>query len=204
MKSATASLMLAAALVASSCNFLEPRPDRSRFFVLASLAELGTTVEPCALPGGARLGLGPVSVPDYLEKPELLVRTSSTELTRSITDRWAEPLETMLPRVLADDLSQILKGPRVELYPWYSTDRPGWQIEVSVLRFEPDTHGEVLLVASWQARELGGAHRATSQESRVTRRVESPDAAKRAEAMSAAIGALAQELARATCELAAK
>src|SRR5262249_55043847 len=104
----------------------------------------------------------------------------------------------------ADDLSHILRGPRVELYPWYSSDRPDWQIEVELLRFEPDAQGEVLLVASWHARELGGAHRATSRESRVTQRATGADPAQRSEAMSTALGALAQEIAHATCELAAK
>jgi uncharacterized lipoprotein YmbA len=196
--------VISAALLASSCGVLEPRPDHSRFFVLASLPELGASVEPCTLPGNSRVGLGPVRIPEYLEQHELLVRSSTTELTRKFADRWAEPLETMLPRVLADDLSQILRGPRVELYPWYSSDRPAWQIEIEFLRFEPDAQGEVLLVASWQARELGGAHRAARRESRITQKAASLDPAQRAEAMSTALGALAQEIARATCELAAK
>jgi len=193
--------LLALAAVSPACGLLDPRPDTSRYFVLASLRDLGGTVETCALPKEAVVGLGPVRIPEYLRELALLTRSSPTELTRSTSDRWSEPLETMLPRVLGDDLSQILDDRRIKSFPWYASDRPDWQIEVDFVRFEPDREGEVLLVASWRVRELGGT-RSAADEFRITRRAESKDPAQRAQALSSALGALAEELARATCKLA--
>src|SRR5262249_12243948 len=83
--------------LASSCGVLEPRPDHSRYFVLASSRDLGRVSDVCAWPSEAHVGLGPVQIPEYLRQPELLTRTSPTELTRSYAERWSEPLETMLP-----------------------------------------------------------------------------------------------------------
>jgi uncharacterized lipoprotein YmbA len=194
--------VLALAAASPGCGVLDPRPDTSRYFVLASLRDLGGAVETCALPKDAVVGLGPVRIPEYLREQALLTRTSPTELTRSTSDRWSEPLESMLPRVLADDLSQILDNRRIRSFPWYSSERPDWQIEVDLVRFEPDREGEISLVASWRVRELGGT-RSAADEFRVTRRAESADPAQRAQALSAALGALAEELARSTCKLAA-
>jgi uncharacterized lipoprotein YmbA len=221
MTRALALALLLALASTSACGLLDPRPDPSRFFVLASLRELGTPVETCALPAGTRVGVGPVRLPEYLQHPELSTRTSPTELARSHAERWSEPLETMLPRVLADDLAQSFGaapgtndahgapttpttiGTRVVLFPWYSTDRPDWQIEVEIVGFEPDEKGEVTLIARWRVRELAGAGRSLERESRIIRKSDDSDPARRAQTMSAAVGALAEEQARAACELAA-
>ena len=195
-------VVFALACASPACGVLDPRPDSSRYFVLASLQDLGSAVETCALPKDSVVGLGPVRIPEYLREPALLTRSSPTEITRSSSERWSEPLETMLPRVLADDLTQIFESRRVRRYPWYSAERPDWQIEVDIVRFEPDREGEIVLIASWRVRELGGT-RTSADEIRIARRAESNDAAQRAQALSSALGELASELGRATCKLAA-
>src|SRR5262249_35560055 len=139
-----------------------------------------------------------------LRQPELLTRTSPTELTRSYAERWSEPLETMLPRVLADDVAAALHAPSVRLYPWYANDRPDWQIEIDLLRFEPDEHGEVLLVARWRMHELGGSHRSSEDGAELTLKSASTDPADRAQALSTAISELADAVARALCTLASR
>ena len=48
------------------------------------------------------IGVGPVTVPDYLDRPQIATRSSSSSLQFSEFDRWAEPLEKNLMRVLAD------------------------------------------------------------------------------------------------------
>lgn len=204
MKRLIALAALSAASTLAACGLLDPRPDPSRFFVLASLRDLGSTMDPCDLPAIVKVGLGPVHLPDYLHRPALLTRTSPTELSPSPTDRWSEPLDTMLPRVLADDLSQMLQSRQIVEFPWYSTGRPDWQIEIEVVRFEPDSQGEVLLIAQWRVHELAAGTRSTAGESRITQQAESTDAAHRAQALSTALGALAEELAHALCKLAAK
>jgi uncharacterized protein len=208
MNRALAALLLLGVSSTIACGILDPRPDPSRFFVLASLEELGKHIDACSLPANVRVGLGPVQIPEYLSHPELATRSSPTELTRSHTERWSEPLASMLPRVLADDLTQLFRGGadaegrRVVLFPWYSTDRPDWQIEVDVVRFEPDRNGEATLIARWKVHELGGGNRSIEKESRIATRAESEDPEQRALAMSAALGELADELAQATCRLA--
>jgi uncharacterized lipoprotein YmbA len=197
-------LFVSAATALAACGLLDPRPDVSRFFVLAWLGDLGSPIEACALPDGTRVGLGPVRLPEYLEQPALLTRTSPTEIRPSLTDRWSEPLDTMLPRVLGDDLSQIFRSQNIVMFPWYSTARPEWQIEIDIVRFEPNAAGEVSLIAQWRVHELGAGGRSRAAESRIMQQASSTDPAQRAQAMSTALGKLAEELAQALCQLAAK
>jgi uncharacterized lipoprotein YmbA len=186
----------------AACAVLAPTEDRSRFFTLASAREIGTAIQPCSLQPAPRVGLGPITLPEYLDQPALVSRASATEVVRSRRDRWSETMDTMLPRILGDDFAQLLPTARIVEYPWYASERPDWQIEIEVARFEPDVSGDIVLVARWRVRELAGRGHDASKESRVVQKPTGSDATHRTEAMSAALTELAQEIASELCRLA--
>jgi len=188
--------LAAAAAALAACTLLEPRPDTSRYFVLHPVA--APAPAPAAAP---RVGLGPIAVAAYLRRPELLTRVSASELEPSESERWAEPLEEAVPRVLARDLAAALGGLDVPLYPWYREDQPDVQVAVDLLRFEREGD-EAVLVARYDVRALreGGRARSGQTERRV--RAASGDAAATVDALSAALAALAGELAGAVREIA--
>lgn len=201
-KGVVAGALLASVLVSAGCSLLAPRSDPTRFLVLASTRELredgastSVATNDARAPSKSSLGLGPIRLPDYLERPELMVRTSATELAPSRVARWAEPFGEMLKRVLADDLVQVLAPEKLVVYPWYAVDRPERQIEIDVVRLEPDGNGEVVLIARWTVRELGGTGRTVARESRFTHAAKRGDPTSMASAMSAVVSQLAEELA---------
>ena len=189
-------------LALSACAVLAPQEDRSRFFTLVSAREIAFTIQPCTLAVGARVGLGPITLPDYLEQPALVSRKSTTEIVRSRRDRWSESFETMLPRILGEDFAQLLPASAVVHFPWYSSDRPDWQIELEIARFEPDESGDVVLAGRWRVRELANHGRETSKDSRITRTPAGGETEQRTEAQSAALAELAHEIASELCRLA--
>ena len=137
-----AACLLAAATAA--CSILDPRPDPSRFFLLATLAKVETAAP---APGSAHesVGVGPVSLPEYLERPELVRRSASHEVVPSAFERWAEPLGSQTARVLGEDVA-LLTGAAVTLYPWLSP-APQRQVVVHIHRFEPVEDARIELVA---------------------------------------------------------
>ena len=96
--------LLALTLVAAGC--LSPRADVSTFFLLTS-AEAPGAVGP---PLGGTLGLGPVTLPGYLDRSELVTRLSDNQVAVSPTARWAEPLRDNVLRALSQNLVRVL-GP---------------------------------------------------------------------------------------------
>src|SRR5512143_2318980 len=89
-----------------------PRPDRSLWWSLAcaSLAVAGCvgtsrpsrfyTLAPAevhesavATWNGAPLAIGPVEIPDYLDRQQIVTRTAEDELVVSDFDRWGGALE---------------------------------------------------------------------------------------------------------------
>jgi uncharacterized lipoprotein YmbA len=59
--------------------------------------------------------VGPASVPEMLDRPELVLRVSATELAIDDSHRWAEPLRTGISRAVAGELARELDGALVVL-----------------------------------------------------------------------------------------
>src|SRR5262249_57455732 len=118
----------------TGCTALAPRPDPSRYFTLAGLVqpEDTGTKEP-ATGADAFLGIGPIKFPGYLDRPELVTRSSPNRFEVAENDRWAEPLEENFVRVLTRNLAALMKSDRIVTYPWAPSLRPSRQLLIEML-----------------------------------------------------------------------
>ena len=57
------------------------------------------------------------TLPDLIDRPQLVLRRSDNRVSIDETRRWAEPLRRDIPRVLADELGQRLDSGRVFSLP---------------------------------------------------------------------------------------
>jgi len=134
----------------TGCGALAPQPDPSRYFTLAALArseEAGT--KEATSGADALLGIGPIKFPGYLDRPELVTRSSPNRFEVAENDRWAEPLDENFVRVLSRNLAALMRTDRIALYPWAVDRRPARQVEIEVLRFEANASHEAQLSARW-------------------------------------------------------
>jgi uncharacterized lipoprotein YmbA len=102
------------------------------------------------------LGVGPVTVPPYLDRPQLVTRTSRAKLVLADLDQWAAPLPDTIARVLAENLSLLIPTERVVLHPWPRTLDPDYQVTVEVWQFERAPGNQVVLVARWSLLDRDG------------------------------------------------
>lgn len=150
---AVAAAVLAVLAGASAGGCFSPRPDPSKFFVLApdgaasanSIAPAGLT--PASAP---TIGLGPIKLPEYLDRDEVVTRVGPNRLELSDQDRWAEPLDNNFKQVMAQDLTQALGTHSITFYPWFGTTRVDYQVRIDVYRFETDPSANAQLFAHWQ------------------------------------------------------
>ena len=103
---ARARLYLAGAslsLMFAGCEIVpEPTPDPTRYFVLAAPA---AEADRPATEGGLRVGLRVIELPGYLRNSRSLVETrGANEIVYRDYDRWAEPLDAGLTRVMREAL----------------------------------------------------------------------------------------------------
>src|SRR5262245_20030397 len=146
MRSALSLAGLTALACAASCNFLAPTPDPSRYFTLVSLPPEGA---PVRLPDGTTLGVGPIHVAEYLDRPAITVRVEPTEGERISVDRWAEPLDSMVARVIAEDLHARFEGGQLVAFPWYPNDAPHVQVRMWLNRLER-SGDRARVAATWE------------------------------------------------------
>ena len=92
------------------------RTAPARFYMLSDLrgaSEAGApmaTQSPCLT-----LGIGPIEMPDYLDRPQIVTQLGPNELHLGDFDQWAEPLGKTFMRTLSDNLASLLCDPYVEL-----------------------------------------------------------------------------------------
>jgi uncharacterized lipoprotein YmbA len=178
-------------LTLAACSLLSPQRDTSRFFTLSAVADGASA--PSA--DGVAVGLGPVRVPGYLDRPELATRVATTELAFSPQDRWAEPLSSSLRRVLAQNLSALLGTDDVALFPWPVGTRVDWAVVVDFLRFERTPDGAVEVAARWIVREGAGGRIRAARETRYTERADGNDTPAVVEAWNKTLAALSRDIA---------
>ncbi|QCQ21698.1 membrane integrity-associated transporter subunit PqiC [Desulfoglaeba alkanexedens ALDC] len=124
----------------------------ARHYVLESSQALRAAQSHGAGFGKLVLGVGPVEIPSYLDRPQIVTRPAPAVAELAEFDRWAEPLREALPRVLAENLSMLLGTDNVYLYPWKRSIPIDVQVTAQVIRFEGTCGGEVDLVARWSIR----------------------------------------------------
>ena len=138
------------ALAAGGC--FSPRPDPSKFFVLAPVGAPANPIPPAGLTSSSipTIGIGPIKLPEYLDRDEVVTRVGPNRLELSDQDRWAEPLDNNFKQVIAQDLTQLLGTHSITFYPWPGTTRVDYQVRIDVYRFETDPSASAQLVAHWQ------------------------------------------------------
>lgn len=194
-------ILALAMLGCTACSILSGPPDSTRFAILASVDELSDDVPAPAAALGLRIGLGPIALPDYLRGRELVTRADGTRIDQAPNERWAEPFESSLERVLAVDLQRELGTGQLTLHPWYETERPEVQVEIAFSRCELDAGGKAVVACRWIVRRLDKDGAELARDARIERHVAREDGAAIARALSECLVELTRDVAAGVREL---
>ena len=123
--------------------------SRQRLYVLAPLEDT-QSYETTASSENLTIGLGPIGVPDYLDRPQIVTRLSRNQLELAELDKWALPLKENISDVLAQNLSYLIPTDQVIPHPWGRSVTLDYQVTVNIIRFEATTDGRSELIAWWQ------------------------------------------------------
>ena len=137
-------LCLAAALLAGCSS-----SPRVTFYTLNVAA---TNEAPAPAPPLNSVTIGPITLPNLLDRPQLVVRTSANRVDILETHRWAESLKSEIPRIIAADLGILLKPARVSTYPQNAGLEADYRVLLDIQRFEMSAGEGVGLEALWSVR----------------------------------------------------
>lgn len=116
-------------------------PASKHYVLTASLAQSPSGHDPA-------LGVGPIEIPEYLNRNTLAYREGGNQLRIASTERWAEPLEDGISRVLSLNLAGLLNTEDVRSYPWHPKRAPEIAIKLRVLGLDA-SGGYARLTAEW-------------------------------------------------------
>ena len=122
----------------------------SRFYTLSSPAQ----TQPNTAPAGplVPVAVGPVSVPDYLDRQEIVTRISQNEMRVNDFERWAGSFGGNLSRAFIDDISTLLSPDGFSVMRWnpaMQVEAPRYRVAVEITRFDVTPGGAIDLEADW-------------------------------------------------------
>lgn len=118
----------------------------STFYQLTETANMQLS----GLERGIAIGVGPVNIPPYLDRPQIVIRNVGHKLDLSEYNRWVEPLADSIPRVIIINLSNSLESTRVFKVPRRNKTIPlEFRVEIDIARFDGELGGDAVLVARW-------------------------------------------------------
>lgn len=146
----TAAITLA--LVTSACS----RSPGVSFYTLSPVAKAEAPVSPQA---AKAIAVGPVSLPEVVDRPQLVVRVAENRVRILETHRWAEPLKSEIPRLVARNLGLMLGSNRVSYYGQNAAADADYRVLLDILRLEAVPGESVTVEANWSMRRTGSDKR---------------------------------------------
>ncbi|MFV2057865.1 MAG: membrane integrity-associated transporter subunit PqiC [Thiohalomonadales bacterium] len=81
------------------------------------------------------IGLGPISLPDSLNRPQIVTREYKYKINIAEFNRWAGDLKDNMKKLLLGNLMQGLQTNQVSQYPWPNHATPDYQLRIDILDF---------------------------------------------------------------------
>lgn len=137
-----------AALLLAGCS---SSSSKVAFYTLNSISSSRPVATHASAGQPVSIGIGPVTIPEVLDRPQIVTRTGPNKLQIDEFHRWAGRLDEDFARVVAENVSLLMATEQVAVYPWDVSFKPRYQVILDVQRFEGRMgQGEVLLEVLWQ------------------------------------------------------
>ena len=138
------------ALVLGGCISLPNSPisPTPRFYLLSAGNETQVSKKINIAPG-ALIGVGPVKIPEYLDRPQMVTKDKEGILKFDEFDRWGESLDLGIARLIREDLTVMLPGAKLTLYPWNPSIAVKYQVVAEVVQLDSELDKDMFLVVQW-------------------------------------------------------
>lgn len=134
-------LFLALVVCLSACA---GKSGSSKFYVLSPLPQSALSAAE-----GTTIGVFPVKMPDYLDRPQIVTRVSENEIKFDEFSRWAEPLKENFFSVLVENLTTLLDTAKIIKTTQNLGVPMTFQVGVEVVQFDGTLGGDVMLIVKW-------------------------------------------------------
>ncbi len=121
----------------------------STFYMLRSMPEAQDSVRSGEEQKSVSVLIGPITLPAYLDRTQMVTEAGKHELVLDEFNRWAEPLTDGFYRVLMENLSLLLNTAEVYAYDRDGGTKTDYQVVIDVTRYDSVPGGDSVLTAFW-------------------------------------------------------
>jgi uncharacterized lipoprotein YmbA len=177
-------------------------PPPTVFYALTAVTKADTASQSPTPKGDFAVGIGPVQLPGYLDRPQLVTRAAPDRLVLSEFHRWGGSLRQDFPRVLAENVAALLGTDRVLAYPWGDRLDPAYRVALDVQQFDGALGEAVVLKVTWIVSGREGKSPLAVRKTEIHEPVSGKDYDALVAAQSRAVAALSREIAEEVKKLA--
>jgi uncharacterized protein len=116
----------------------------SRFYTLNPTSTPAAMVQ-----ANYSVSVGPISVPAVVDRPGIVVKTGSNQVSIDEFNRWASPLKEDIGRVIVENLIVMLGTSQVTLFPQSTAAGASYRVMIDILHFDSDLGKAATLDALW-------------------------------------------------------
>ena len=95
------------------------------------------------------VGVGPLRTPDYLSRSQIVTRRSDATIIVDDFNRWVEPVDDAIYRVVAENLDSLVDDAVVVAFPYAHIADLDYQLVGHISRFDADQDGTAVLELQW-------------------------------------------------------
>ena len=161
------------------------------------LLDLPLAAELAGAQTGPVVGVEPLALPRYLDRPQIVTRDGANRLAASENHMWAEPVALGAARVVNNSLATALGSNRVYRLPARHPIALDWRVEIDIDRFDGSLDAAVTLEARWSLFEGGARTPAVTRLSHIDITLDNPRHAALVAAQTRALERLGTEIAAA-------
>ncbi len=184
-----AGLAVAGLCLAAGCTTSPP----ASFFTLAPLPAAAGQAAPAG--GDLGIGLGPVTFPAFLDRPQIVSRDSGNRLSLDEYRRWGGTIQDDFLRVWSENLSYLVGTSRIVIFPSEVRYPLDFRVTADVLTFEGTPAGEAVLKVRWAVLDPFLEQALAVHETAYRQPLAEPrDGSALISAMSAALGAFSKDV----------
>jgi uncharacterized lipoprotein YmbA len=148
--------------------------------------------------GGPVIAVGPIRIPEYLDRPQIVTARGGNAYKVDEQHRWAERLDDNISRVLVRNLEAMV--PARQALANASGRAVDFRVAMDILEFHVEPDGQALLTAQWSIRR--GSEVLLSRTSSVRASASATDYGRMVSALNECVNSLSRTIANALRELA--
>jgi uncharacterized lipoprotein YmbA len=153
------------------------------------------------MPVSVVIGIGPVKIPEYQDRPQIVTQDQDGMLKFSQLDRWGESLDRGLERLIRENLSLVFPMAELAAYPWNQSMPVKYQVLLNIVQLDSELEKDLILVVQWQLIKVQSSETVLIKSSEFRQPIIPHDYPGLTQALSKAFALLSFEIAEALARL---